>query len=376
MFDAPVKNPYATRKDETIDFHRSRRAANAQAEHNTKGNGKNNKSQKKRLSRSNMVGINMATAPMPMQEDGSISEKEDEAVDSALNQKYESLFGASGGSKNSKLSSSKLAMKQKHRNKMATKKIHDLQSQLKSIGIDPMGMSMMKMRNTLDRYYEKLGMKSEEKEEKQEDDEKKDPLAFLVENDLLSFAKGERDDFDPILKDENNDGEDGSKQNENRKGKRKHGMRLDLEFGDIVKGDYEQEKEELTFLQTGKRNREIYGKKMLKKLKNRERLVTQMEREKGYFMDQHAVNVAMAKCRGEKPEVEYKTLKEKMNLKHKKKLRSQRSWNARLKRKNYGKKQKATRKSNNIIAYRQGKVAKKIGKRISDQTAIKLGSLK
>eukprot|EP00485_Elphidium_margaritaceum_P000139 CAMPEP_0202694078 /NCGR_PEP_ID=MMETSP1385-20130828/8033_1 /ASSEMBLY_ACC=CAM_ASM_000861 /TAXON_ID=933848 /ORGANISM="Elphidium margaritaceum" /LENGTH=153 /DNA_ID=CAMNT_0049349859 /DNA_START=673 /DNA_END=1134 /DNA_ORIENTATION=- len=147
-------------------------------------------------------------------------------------------------------------------------------------------------------------------------------------------------------------------------------MKMDLDFGDVIKPDFQKHFDEERFVRTGKSNKKISDRHLLKELKQRHKFVEKRFGNRANFMDEHMADNLKQKMQGRKVKTDLKFLKKKLKQKHKQKVKSQREWKARTKRKEFGRTKRMQRRNENIASYQQGKISKRIGPRITAQQAI------
>merc|ERR1712176_249586 len=146
---------------------------------------------------------------------------------------------------------------------------------------------------------------------------------------------------------------------------------FNLEFGDVIKPNYQKEVDEEMFIRTGKSNKSISDRKLLKSLKKRERALKKPKyAKKRVFVDDLLANNAMKKLRGEKVRADFKILKKRMKQKYKKKCKSQRVWKEKLRKKQYRFNKYHDRRDANIAQYRHKKYVKRVGNHITTEQAI------
>ena len=139
----------------------------------------------------------------------------------------------------------------------------------------------------------------------------------------------------------------------------------------MIKPNFQKEIDEETFIRTGKSNKSISDRRLLRALKKRERaLKSPKYAKRKVIVDDLLANNAMKKLRGEKVRTDFKILKKRMKQKHKKKCKSQRMWKEKLRKKQYRFNKYHDRREANIAQYRQKKYVKRVGNHISTEQAI------
>ena len=226
------------------------------------------------------------------------------------------------------------------------------------MGYDPKNMSLLSMRKLLNKAMKELSAKKGQSSQQQQqvEEEPADPLAFMEENDLFK------------------DEQQNEKQKLNKKQKKTSQPNedsFDLEFGDVIRPNYQKEIDEEMYIRTGRSNKKISDRKLLRALKKRERALKKPKyANRKVLVDDLLANNAMKKMRGEKVTTDYKVMKQKMKAKHKRKCKSQRLWKEKLRKKQYRFNKYHDRREANIAQYRQRKSAKRVGDHISTEQAI------
>eukprot|EP01084_Bolivina_argentea_P112620 200848_1 len=275
-----------------------------------------------------------------------------------------------------KISSYKLKQNKIHRKNSISFKKNQLQSNLKSLGYDTKNMSFLKQRKLLDKAMTELSNKNT-KNAKNENNNSENILGFMKNNDLFIDRKQNKNEN----KNENKMKNKTNNNNNKNKIRSKiiksdlHGM--DLEFGEIVRPNFQREIDMETVIRTGKSNKKISDRKLLKVLKKRDKAIKKRygNNNNKVFIDEHLVNITMQKLRGERVKDDLKFMKNKLKQKYKKKVKSQRKWKQRIAKKQYSRNIKIARREGNIAVYRQRKSDRRIGNRISAENAIAIANM-
>merc|ERR1712129_426849 len=254
----------------------------------------------------------------------------------------------------------KLNQRKLHRKNSLNHKKNELESNLLSMGYNPKNMSLMRQRKLLNKAMKELSAKQNQSTTQPQPEQPTiDPLAFMKENDLFKDKQDEQ-----------------IKSFQQPKHKKRAKMQIeddcfDLEFGDVIRPNYQKEIDEEMYIRTGKSNKKISDRKLLRALKKREKALKKPKyANKKVLVDDLLANNAMKKMRGEKVTTDFKIMKQKMKAKHKRKVKSQRLWKEKLRKKQYRFNKFHDRRDANIAQYRQKKSDKRVGGHISTEQAI------
>merc|ERR1712129_644761 len=155
---------------------------------------------------------------------------------------------------------------------------------------NPKNMSLMRQRKLLNKAMKELSAKQNQSTTQPQPEQPTiDPLAFMKENDLF------KDKQDETIK-----------SFQQSKHKKRAKMQIDddcfdLEFGDVIRPNYQKEIDEEMYIRTGKSNKKISDRKLLRALKKREKALKKPKyANKKVLVDDLLANNAMKKMRGEK----------------------------------------------------------------------------
>eukprot|EP01083_Nonionella_stella_P092409 258696_1 len=259
-----------------------------------------------------------------------------------------------------KISSYKLKQSKAHRKNSINSKKNELQSNLISLGYNPQNMSLMKQRKLFDKAMKELSRKKQSNETEKPEKKEEDILSFMKDNDLFINAK-------TTAHTKRKQSTSNTPHTRGTKKRKSSKDAMDIEFGDVLKPEFKKQMDEETFIRTGKSNKSISDRHLLRALKKRDKFI---QKRNVVLVDDHATNNAIKKLKGEKVKTDLRFMKNKLKQKYKKKLKSQRQWKQRIARKQYGINKKLDRRDANVAAYRQKKVSRRMKNRITTQQAI------